>query len=120
MNPPQVYMCSPSDQPINLPPHTVPLSYPSAPAPSIWFHASNLDWQFISHMIIYKFQCHSKSSHPHPLPPSPKDCSIHLYLFCCLTYRVIVTTSATWKPVFQLYTVNNYRKATIHVQHLRK
>ena len=27
-----------------------------------------------------------------PLPPqSPKDCSIHLCLFCCLTYRVIVT-----------------------------
>ena len=29
---------------------------------------------------------------PHlPLPQSPKDCSIHLCLFCCLAYRVIVT-----------------------------
>ena len=29
---------------------------------------------------------------PHlPLPQSPKDCSIHLCLFCCLSYRVIVT-----------------------------
>ena len=38
------------------------------------------------------FQCHSpKSSHPLPLPQSPKDCSIHLCLFCCLAYRVIVT-----------------------------
>ena len=38
------------------------------------------------------FQCHSpKSSHPLPLPQSPKDCSIHLCLFCCLEYRVIVT-----------------------------
>ena len=38
------------------------------------------------------FQCHSPiSSHPHPLPQNPKDCSIHLCLFCCLTYRVIVT-----------------------------
>ena len=38
------------------------------------------------------FKCHSpKSSHPLPLPQSPKDCSIHLCLFCCLTYRVIVT-----------------------------
>ena len=36
--------------------------------------------------------CHSsKSSHPLPLPQSPKHCSIHLYLFCCLTYKVIVT-----------------------------
>ena len=41
-------------------------------------------------MILYMFQCHSpKSSHPLPLPQSPKDCSIHLYLFCCLAYRVI-------------------------------
>ena len=38
------------------------------------------------------FQCHSpKSSYPLPLPQSPKDCSIHLCLFCCLAYRVIVT-----------------------------
>ena len=26
-----------------------------------------------------------------PLPQSPKDCSIHLCLFCCLAYRVMVT-----------------------------
>ena len=31
------------------------------------------------------------ASHPCPLPQSPKDCSRHLCLFCCLTYRVIVT-----------------------------
>ena len=43
-------------------------------------------------MIIYMFQCHSsKPSHPHPLPQSPKDCSIHLCLFCCLAYRIIIT-----------------------------
>ena len=43
-------------------------------------------------MILYMFQCHyPKSSHPFPLPHSPKDCSIHLCLFCRLTYRVIVT-----------------------------
>ena len=29
--------------------------------------------------------------HPLPLPQSPKDCSIHQCLFCCLVYRVIVT-----------------------------
>ena len=33
-----------------------------------------------------------KSSHPLPLPQSPKVCSIHLCLFWCLTYRVIITT----------------------------
>ena len=78
--------------PSHLPPHPLPLGDPSAPAPSTLYHASNLDWQFVSHTIIYMFQCYSpKSSHPHPLPQSPKDCSIHLCLFCCLAYRVIVT-----------------------------
>ena len=81
-----------SEPPSHLLPRTIPLGHPSAPAPSILYHASNLDWWFISHMILYMFQCHSsKSSHPLPLPQSPKDCTIHLYLFCCLAHSVIVT-----------------------------
>ena len=74
----------------------------SLPIPSLWVipvhqpwapsHASNLDWWSVSHVIIYMFQCYSlKSSHPRLLPQSPKDCSIHLCLFCCLAYSVIVT-----------------------------
>ena len=75
-----------------LPPHTIPLGCSSAPAPSIQYCASNLDRRLISYMILYIFQCHSpKSSHPLPLPQSPKDCSVHQCLFCCLIYRVIVT-----------------------------
>ena len=74
-----------------LPPQTIPLGRPSAPAPSIQYRALNLDWWLISYMILYIFQYHSpKSSHPLPLPQSPKDCSIHQCLFCCLIYRVIV------------------------------
>ena len=93
MNLPWVYTCFPSwTSPSHLPPHTIPLGHPSAPAPSILYPASNLDWRLVSHMILYMFQCLSpKSSHPRPLPQSPKDCSIHLCLFCYLTYRVIVT-----------------------------
>ena len=53
MNPSQVYTCSPSWT--LLPPHTIPLGRPSAPAPSIQYHASNLDWRFISYMILYMF-----------------------------------------------------------------
>ena len=54
------------------PPHSIPLGRPSALAPSIQYRASNLDWQLISYMIFYMFQCHSpKSSHPLPLPQSP-------------------------------------------------
>ena len=72
---------SPSWTPLPLPPHTIPLGHPSAPALSILYHASNLDWQFVSHMILYMFQCHSpKSSHHCPFPQSLKDCSIHLCL----------------------------------------
>ena len=94
MNLPRVYTCSPFWSPSHLPPRTIPLGNPSAPAPSILYPALNLDWRFVSYMILYMFQCHSlKSSHPLPLPQSPKDCSIHLCLFCSLAYRVIVTVS---------------------------
>ena len=80
------------EPPSQLPPHTIPLGHPSAPAPSIQYRALNLDGRLISYMIFYMFQCHSpKSSHPLPLPQSPKDCSIHQCLVCCLVYRVIVT-----------------------------
>jgi len=77
--------------PSHIPPRTIPLGHPSAPAPSILYPALNLDWRFVSYMILYMFQWYSpKSSHPLPLPQSPKDCSIHLCLFRCLAYRVIV------------------------------
>ena len=57
--------------PSHLPPHPIPLGHPSAPALSTLSHASNLDWQFISHMIIYVFQCYPlKSYHPRLLPES--------------------------------------------------
>ena len=80
MYPPQVYTCFPSWT--SLPPHTIPLGHPSAPAPSILYPALNLDWRFVSCMILYMFQCHSpKSSHPRPLPQSPKDCFMHRVSF---------------------------------------
>ena len=73
-------------------PHPIPLGCPSTPAMSVLFHALNLDWSSISHMVIYMFQYYSrKSSHPRLFPQSPKLCSLHLCLFCCLTHRVIVT-----------------------------
>ena len=80
------------ESPSHLPRHIISLDHPHAPAPSILYPASNIDWRFISYMIIYMFQCHSpKSSHPLPLPQSPKVYSTHLCLFCCLAYRVIIT-----------------------------
>ena len=96
-------MCSPSWTPSLLLPHTIPLGHPSAPAPSMLYPASNLDWQFVSYMMLYMFQCHSpKSFHPLSLPQSPKDSSIHLCLFCCLPY-VNETTNVLWNlPFFKM------------------
>ena len=91
MNQPWVYMCRLSQNPLQNPSPSILLGCPIAPVLSDLFHASKLDWWSISHKVIYMFQYYSlKSSHPHLLPQSPKN-SIHLYLFCCLTCRVIVT-----------------------------
>ena len=49
--------CVPHPEPSSLlPPHTIPLGRPSAPAPSIQYRASNLDWRLVSYMILYVFQ----------------------------------------------------------------
>ena len=68
------YTCVSHPEPLShLPPHPIPQGHPSAPALSPLSHASNLDWQSVSHLIIYMFQCYSlKSSHPCPLPQNPK------------------------------------------------
>ena len=84
--------CDPKHEPpSHLPPHNIPLGHPYASAPSMLYPASDRDWWFDSYMIVYMFQCHSpKSSHPLPLPLSPKIHYTHLCLFCCLAYRVII------------------------------
>ena len=77
----------------------VPVHRPWAPCLMHWTWA-------VSHMIIYMFQCYSvKSSHPCLLPQSPKDCSLHLCLFCCLTYRVIATI---FLYIFHIYALVYY------------
>ena len=57
----------------HLPPHNISVGHPHAPAPSMLYPASDIDWRFNSYMIVYMIECHSpKSSHPLPLPLSPK------------------------------------------------
>ena len=87
-----IFICAPHPEPpSHLPHHPIPQGHPSAPSLSILSDASNLDQWFASHMITYTFQHYPlKSSQPRLLPQSPKDCSLYLCLFCCLTYRVIV------------------------------
>ena len=46
--------CAPCPEPLyHLLPHPIPLGFPSAPALSALFHALNLNWSSISHMVIY-------------------------------------------------------------------
>ena len=92
MNQPWIYMCSPSRSPLPPPSPSHPSGSPQCTSPEHLSHASNLGWRSISHLIVYLFQCYSlRTSHPRLLPQSPKVCSIHLCLFFCFTYRVIVT-----------------------------
>ena len=66
MNLPQVYPHSPSWTLLPPPSPTLPLGRPSAPAPSIQYRASNLDWQLISYMILYMFQWYSPLWYSNP------------------------------------------------------
>ena len=103
------------EPPSLLPPHTIPMGRPSAPAPSIQHHASNLDWWFVSYMILYMFQCHSpKPSYPRPLPQSPEDCSIHLCVFCCLAYRVIVNHLSKFHIYALVYCIGVFLSGLLH------
>ena len=86
--------------------HVFPILNPppsSLPIPSLWVvpvhqpqassivHRSNLSWRPVSYMILYMFQCHSpKSSHPLPLPQSPKDCLSFLSVCLSLIGRELV------------------------------
>ena len=104
MNLPQVYTCSPSWTPFLLPPCTVPLGHPSAWAPSTLYPALNLDWRFVSHMILYMFQCHSpKSSHPLSLQQSKRlfYTSVSLLFSCIQGYRYHLSKF----HIYALYTV---------------
>ena len=75
MNPPRVYMCSQSWTP--LPPPTPYHLSGSSPCTRPKHPVSNIDWRFVSYMIVYMFQCQFPKS-SHPLPQSPKVRSIHL------------------------------------------
>ena len=90
MNQPWVYMSYQSWNPSHLPPHIISLDHPRAPAPSMLYPASDIDWRFVSYMIVYMFQCHSPKSSHLLLPLSPRVRSTHLCLFCCLAYRVFI------------------------------
>ena len=92
MNKPRIYMCSPSRYPLPPPSPSHPSGSSHCTSPEHLSRASNLGWWSVSPLIVYLFQCcYLRSSHPRLLPQSPKVCFVHLCLFFCFAYWVIVT-----------------------------
>ena len=60
------------EPPSHLPPRTLPLGHPSAPAPSILYPALNLDWWFVSYDIIHVSMPFSQIIPPSPSPTESK------------------------------------------------
>ena len=91
-NQPWIYMCSPSWSPLPLPTPSHPSGSSQCTSPEHLSHASNLGWSSVSPLIVYVLQCYSFwTSHPCLLPLRLKVCSVHLCLFFCFAYWVIVT-----------------------------
>ena len=92
MNQPQVYTCSPSQTPTCFLPHPILLGWSSAPALSALFPCIELGPViYFTYGNIHVAMLVSQIISPSPSPQSPKACSLHLCLFCCLAYRVTVT-----------------------------
>ena len=92
MNQPWVYMCPSCWSPLPPPSPSHPSGSSQCAGPEHPVLCIEPGLAICLTYDKYMFQCYSlKSSHPLPLPQSPKVRSIHLCLFCCLTYRVIVT-----------------------------
>ena len=92
MHPPWVYTCSPSCTPLPPPSPYHPSGSFQCTSPKL--PVSCIEPGLAIHFlydIIHVLMPFSQIIPSLPLPQSPKDCSIHLCLFCCLAHRVVVT-----------------------------
>ena len=86
------FTCVPHPDPLPASPSTQALWVFPVHQPWALVYASNLGWWSVSFLIVYLFRwCFLWTSHPRLLPQSLKVCSVHLCLFFCFAYRVIVT-----------------------------
>ena len=93
--------------------HPIPLGHPSAPAPSTLYHASNLDWQFISHMI---FTCFNDILPNHPiLTLSHRVQKTVVYI--CVSFAVSVQFSSVAQSCPTLCDPLNHSRPGLPVHH---
>ena len=92
MHLPRVYTCSPSWTPLPPPSpyHPSGSSQCTSPKLPVSCIEPGLAIHFL-YNIIHVLMPFSQIIPHLPLPQSPKDCSIHLCLFCCLAYRIVIT-----------------------------
>ena len=92
MNPPQVYMSSQPWTPLPPPSpyHLSGSSQCTSPKHPVSYIEPRLVIYFL-HDSIHVSVPFSQIMPPSPFPTESKNCSIHLCLFCCLAYRVIIT-----------------------------
>ena len=92
MHLPQVYMCSQSWTPLPPPSPCHPSGSSQCTSPKLPVSCiePGLAICFL-YDIVHLLMPFSQVILPLPLPQSPRDCSIHLCLFCCLAYRVVIT-----------------------------
>ena len=72
--------------------HPFPPGYPRAPAfecPALCIELALVI--YFTHGNIHVSMLFSQIIHPHLLPHSPKVCSLHVCLLCCLAYRTVIT-----------------------------
>ena len=126
MNLPQVYTCSHAKPSSHFPPRTIPLGHPSAPAPSILYPASNLDWLFISYkmsrscsiMTVQSLSCvqllrphglqHTRFPCPSPAPRAySSSCPLSRWCHPTISFSVIPFSSRLQSfPALGSFSVN--------------
>ena len=78
------------EPPSLLLPCTIPLGHPSAPAPSIEYHALNLGWRLVLYMILYVSMPFSQTIPPSHSPTESKRL-FYTSVSLLLSHRVIIT-----------------------------